>query len=375
MYFNMRIFNFMLSLLVLVSFAGSCSGQHESYMDISPAPFIKTFSTEYAGKAAYDIPVVIEGANFNPDPAKNSIVLGVGMHAVEYPASEASENRIVFNAPYSEDQKVLMKLRSDGAESNPVYLEYDRVKTDSLFLLNDAAIRKLRPGVTWANIYKEWAGAIRSIKHVTIELSAKNRINIACPTTNTRTSEQCLKYGAFLGVNGSYFSSTYVRVDGQMIRPGKDQGVDVFMRDGVFTIDDNVPGMAYVGSNERASRLPNRNLMTCGPLLILNDKHREMAAGSHNETTHPRTGVGITKDGRVILVTVDGRFVDKAVGMPTTLFARLMDAFGAEHALNLDGGGSTTMWIEGLGIVNHPCDDRNWDNPVERKIGSILYLK
>ena len=100
-----------------------------------------------------------------------------------------------------------------------------------------------------------------------------------------------------------------------------------------------------------------------------------MAAGSHNETTHPRTGVGITKDGRIILVTVDGRFVDKAVGMPTTLFARLMDAFGAEHALNLDGGGSTTMWIEGLGIVNHPCDDRNWDNPVERKIGSILYLK
>ena len=244
MYFNMRIFNFMLSLLVLVSFAGSCSGQHESYMDISPAPFIKTVSTEYAGKAAYDIPVVIEGANFNPDPAKNSIVLGVGMHAVEYPASEASGNRVVFNAPYSEDQKVLMKLISDGAESNPVYLEYDRVKTDSLFLLNDAAIRKLRPGVTWANIYKEWAGAIRSINLVTIELNERNRINIACPTTSTRTSEQCLKYGAFLGVNGSYFSSTYVRVDGQMIRPGKDQGVDVFMRDGVFTIDDNVPGMA-----------------------------------------------------------------------------------------------------------------------------------
>ena len=100
-----------------------------------------------------------------------------------------------------------------------------------------------------------------------------------------------------------------------------------------------------------------------------------MVDHSHNTTTHPRTGVGITDDGKVLLVTVDGRFPEKAVGMSTTLFTHLFEVFGAEYALNLDGGGSTTMWIEGYGIVNHPCDERQWDNPVERKVGSIVYLK
>ncbi len=72
-------------------------------------------------------------------------------------------------------------------------------------------------------------------------------------------------------------------------------------------------------------------------------------------TRHPRTGVGFSQDGtRVMFVTVDGRQA-ASVGMSLAEFAELMIELGCYRALNLDGGGSTTMVIEG-NVVNVPSD-------------------
>jgi hypothetical protein len=75
---------------------------------------------------------------------------------------------------------------------------------------------------------------------------------------------------------------------------------------------------------------------------------------------HPRTAIGIDDDrGRVYLLVVDGR---QAESRGQTMFelARMMKDLGAEHALNLDGGGSSTMIARKtngrLGIVNTPSD-------------------
>lgn len=371
----MKFLKNMLPWCGLILMIWSCSGQHDSDNDLSPAPFIRSVSTDYDGKLVYGKPVVIEGNNFDPNVNKNRVVYGSGLEMVEYEVLEASENRIVFDAPYVEEATASLHVVSGKRESNMLMVKYDRAKSDSVFLFKDARTKQLRDGVVWSNIYKVWAGDIRSINLVTIELSEKNKLAFGFPKENKLTSVQCLENGALLGVNGSYFNHTHVKINGKVMQQGEDQGHNSFMHDGVFTLDDNMPGIAYVGSNLRASKLTNQNVITCGPLLILNDQYRTMIDNSHNTTTHPRTGVGITEDGRVLLVTVDGRFPEKAVGMPNDMFARLLDAFGAEHALNLDGGGSTTMWIEGEGIVNHPCDERNWEKPVERKVQSMIYLK
>jgi Phosphodiester glycosidase len=82
---------------------------------------------------------------------------------------------------------------------------------------------------------------------------------------------------------------------------------------------------------------------------------------------HPRTGVGVTGDGDVLLVTVDGRKPRHSVGMTLVAFARLFKSIGARWALNLDGGGSTTMWVRGR-VVNRPSDGR------ERRVGSALMV-
>ncbi len=77
------------------------------------------------------------------------------------------------------------------------------------------------------------------------------------------------------------------------------------------------------------------------------------------ETPHPRTAVGIRKDGTVIAMVVDGRRPAWSNGATLSELARLMINHGAVTALNLDGGGSSTFIVDtpdGLTMLNHPAD-------------------
>ena len=63
--------------------------------------------------------------------------------------------------------------------------------------------------------------------------------------------------------------------------------------------------------------------------------------------------------------------------MSTPELRELMEDFGAVSALNLDGGGSTAMWIDGFGengIVNYPSDNRKFDHAGERGVANALIL-
>ncbi len=71
---------------------------------------------------------------------------------------------------------------------------------------------------------------------------------------------------------------------------------------------------------------------------------------------HPRTLLGRTKDGSVLMVTVDGRRRGRS-GMSLMEAARLMIRLGAVEAINLDGGGSTTFVVRGR-VKNRPSDGR-----------------
>jgi hypothetical protein len=70
---------------------------------------------------------------------------------------------------------------------------------------------------------------------------------------------------------------------------------------------------------------------------------------------HPRTIVGADRAGDVWLVTVDGRQPGYSVGMTLAEVRQLALDLGLEDALNLDGGGSTTM-VVGSDVVNRPSD-------------------
>lgn len=91
------------------------------------------------------------------------------------------------------------------------------------------------------------------------------------------------------------------------------------------------------------------------PTLIFDgERTTDFGADSTFTARHPRTAIGVDATGDVlILVTVDGRS-SVARGMTGDETARLMERLGAHHAVMLDGGGSTTMWVAGRGVVNQP---------------------
>ncbi len=68
--------------------------------------------------------------------------------------------------------------------------------------------------------------------------------------------------------------------------------------------------------------------------------------------THPRSAVGVTADGRVIMLTVDGRRPDASLGVDLDDLANLMLGRGAVNAINLDGGSSSTLAVRQPGATN-----------------------
>lgn len=111
------------------------------------------------------------------------------------------------------------------------------------------------------------------------------------------------------------------------------------------------------------------------PLVV-----RETTRGAYLESSvlhgltfnrHPRTAIGVTNDRVAVLVTAAGRFPGTAAGMTLHEMADLMVYLGCRDALELDGGGSTTMWIEEEpfgGVVNYPTDNGEFDHDGERTL-------
>ena len=98
---------------------------------------------------------------------------------------------------------------------------------------------------------------------------------------------------------------------------------------------------------------------------------------SFNTTKHPRSAIFTTKDKKTVFITVDGRRQGNATGVSIAELTHLIRILGGHDALNLDGGGSTTFWMEGApdnGVVNSPSDNGKFDHQGERKIPNIIYV-
>jgi len=86
----------------------------------------------------------------------------------------------------------------------------------------------------------------------------------------------------------------------------------------------------------------------------ISDWADEKITAGFDTTRHPRTVIGEGR-GAIWLITVDGRQPESSLGMNFVELQRLAARLGLDSALNLDGGGSTTMVVRGR-IVNHPSD-------------------
>jgi Phosphodiester glycosidase/FlgD Ig-like domain len=109
-----------------------------------------------------------------------------------------------------------------------------------------------------------------------------------------------------------------------------------------------------------------------GPVLVRDGKPvyraNEAFTTSQIAPRHPRTAVGQTAEGKILFVVVDGRQSGYSVGMTTFEMAQTMVRLGAVRAMQLDGGGSSTLAFDGT-VLNRPSDKR------ERPISTALMLQ
>ena len=90
---------------------------------------------------------------------------------------------------------------------------------------------------------------------------------------------------------------------------------------------------------------------------------------------HPRTALGYTGDGMIYFIVVDGRFPGQAEGMSIREMQVLCESLGLYEAINLDGGGSSTLWTAEGGVLNHPYDNKVFDPAGEREVPNIIMVK
>jgi exopolysaccharide biosynthesis protein len=195
----------------------------------------------------------------------------------------------------------------------------------------------------------------------------------------TKTSAAASQAGAIAAINGGFFDTAtcgamgMVKIGGQVhsynspfMEPQSTLGIDAADKAQIaaWPTDKDWPAVLHALGG-------HPNLVTDGAIDIWPDK-----AQSLYDDRHPRTAVGVTATGRLLLVTVDGR-TSAGDGMTMEELAQYMIWLGADDAVNLDGGGSTTMWIEGMsinGIVNFPSDNQKADHWGERNVADGLLV-
>jgi len=191
---------------------------------------------------------------------------------------------------------------------------------------------------------------------------------------------------AQIGINGNYFIYDNERhtellglaaADGNIVSPwGNDSyrfALNITKGNKAVFVERPEDG---AGTAKTAPETELYNAVSGQPMLLRNGKILVGEGGDR----HPRTGVGLTADNKLLLVVVDGRQPAHSVGMTFREMAELFQTHGALDALALDGGGSSTLVFADPTprVVNVPMPtalplDVVLDPPgIERKNGNNL---
>ena len=185
--------------------------------------------------------------------------------------------------------------------------------------------------------------------------------------------------GSFFNMRPPYGGVTYTRIDGTIVAENnKDVSTPFWSRsirqNGAIAI---LYGDLYVVKADQLRSWEKyifaEDVLTSGPILMVDGELEPQAPDKFNTNRHPRTAIGKRSDGTVVFVVVDGR-LPEAAGVSTTELSLIMSWLGCRDALNLDGGGSSTMVFDG-NIVNHPSDNKKFDHQGERVVANAILVQ
>lgn len=230
--------------------------------------------------------------------------------------------------------------------------------------------------------------------------------------TAGKPSEIGREVGASFALNGGYFHVKQ-RIPSVYFREGKDQlgythPTELYRVDGLMGLKDRkgrkaVIEMAADTMMYGAVSKGWKEAMASGPVLILDgeivvpllmgdkadganvsamaDEQRQgskirthYSSAQFYDKRHPRAAFGTDDEGNAYLVVIDGRFKGQADGASIYETAYICYMLGMTDAINLDGGGSTTLWTEKTGVINHPYDNKKFDHEGERAVPNLIVV-
>lgn len=242
-----------------------------------------------------------------------------------------------------------------------------------------------------------------------LELAYYDRVQM--PTLSVVSKEH---KGTIGGINGGYEpEAIYIKQNGNIISPiALNEGhLRFWKHEGAICFSNSDTKIIFPGKAEEDVMIRGRlakqvyeksdaeNILASAPVLIDDyDQVGEIFVPEnltseqldaldyedyrrHQGVRHPRTIVALTENKKLLFITIDGRHTGKAEGMTAKEMTQFINKyFKPQYALNLDGGGSTAMYVKGHGdaitnIVNYPCDNNKFDHSGERNVTTFLLIK
>lgn len=208
-------------------------------------------------------------------------------------------------------------------------------------------------------------------------------------TTLAKVSEVAKREGFDLAVNGGFFSVRDEQiVMGRRVHYFEGNPANVIgtaISDGRIWSDEPRHPLLVIGEDGRA---------VIDAFLTAPEGSRQAIAGnvmllragqpvpSRNTARHPRTAVGIDAEGKTLtILVVDGRRQGHSIGMTYAELAAEFQRLGCHHAMNLDGGGSTTLVMRDesgrFRVINRPSDGSELAVPmsIERPTASAIGIR
>ena len=222
---------------------------------------------------------------------------------------------------------------------------------------------------------------------IEIPATSPRRLALAFDSVPTPTSTLAARHDALAAVNGSFFDVQkgwpvcYLRVDGRQ-RGENIAACDTatnrkYYQHATLLLRNGRPRITTPDSSRIwEEHLPDSNIMTAGPMLLRGGQAVEQRDDRTFVTQrHNRTALGIKRDGTTILLVADGRHKGKADGLTLDELTMVMRWLGCVEAINLDGGGSSTLYVRDRGgVLNHPSDNGRYDRNGERPVSNAILI-
>ena len=221
-----------------------------------------------------------------------------------------------------------------------------------------------------------------------------------------RTSEMAIEAGGVAAMNGTFYdmkkggSVCYLQIDGVVADTTKGKDMKIRANGAVVIMKGKLSIEWWNQAKEDRFEIElkkNTSVMATMPLLINDGYAVELPYyKGFSDKRHPRSVV-FEKDGKICLMVIDGRSKGNAAGMTLDEVQRYLLSLdggkGCQNAVNLDGGGSSTLWlkpssgekysngatapdasIQGTGVINHPSDNGKFDHKGERRVANSIIV-